>query len=413
MSWRPTLSADSAALPADGGAMAAEPAAALRADGITAGYGGDPVIRNVGVRADAGPVVSVVGPNGHGKSTVLKAITGVLRLLAGQVRINGRDVTGLAPEEMARAGVGYVPQVDDVFAPLTVRENLEMGGYLLDRADLPSRMEGVLAVFPRLGTMLRRPAGKLSGGERKMLAMGRVLMLRPAVFLLDEPTANLAPAIAHSLLGEHVRQLAEEGAAVLIVEQRARAVLAVSDRTDGISRRGARQQRPDENELGRLPHQHEVEHAVVDHCGGRHLHASPEKRRVGDYDGVPIEHLLARAGHLDCERGWPPSGHRPERRHRVHERAAQPPRAVGDLARYRGDSGVDAARHDDLRATGRAGRDQVHLPRPPGRQHPGGGGGIGRNAQYPGQVVASASGADPEAGARRLRHAREPASHAV
>ena len=225
------MSADSAALPADGGAMAAEPAAALRADGITAGYGGDPVIRNVGVRADAGTVVSVVGPNGSGKSTLLKALTGVLRMSAGQVRINGRDVTGLAPEEMARAGVGYVPQVDDVFGPLTVRENLEMGGYLLDRADVATRMEGVLGVFPRLGTMLRRPAGKLSGGERKMLAMGRVLMLRPAVFLLDEPTANLAPAIAHSLLGEHVRQLAEEGAAVLIVEQRARAVLAVSDRT--------------------------------------------------------------------------------------------------------------------------------------------------------------------------------------
>ncbi len=225
------MSADSAARPAGSRSLETDGTAALRADGITAGYGGDPVIRKVGVRADAGTVVSVVGPNGSGKSTLLKAITGVLRLSAGQVRINGRDVTGLAPEEMARAGVGYVPQVDDVFAPLTVRENLEMGGYLLDRADLPSRMEGVLAVFPRLGTMLRRPAGKLSGGERKMLAMGRVLMLRPAVFLLDEPTANLAPAIARSLLGEHVRQLAEQGAAVLIVEQRARAVLAVSDHT--------------------------------------------------------------------------------------------------------------------------------------------------------------------------------------
>jgi len=95
--------------------------------------------------------------------------------------------------------VGYVPQVDDVFAPLTVRENLEMGGYLLHRRELPPRIEHVLAVFPRLGTMLSRPAGKLSGGERKMLAIGRVLMLQPAVFLLDEPTANLAPAIAGTL----------------------------------------------------------------------------------------------------------------------------------------------------------------------------------------------------------------------
>lgn len=189
------------------------------------------MIRGVSVRADPGAVVSVVGPNGSGKSTLLKALTGVLRASAGQVWVCGREVTRLAPEEMARAGVGYVPQVDDVFAPLTVRENLEMGGYLLARTELPGRIEHVLAVFPRLGTMLRRPAGKLSGGERKMLAMGRVLMLRPAVFLLDEPTANLAPAIARTLLREHVRQLAEQGAAVLIVEQRARAVLEVSDRT--------------------------------------------------------------------------------------------------------------------------------------------------------------------------------------
>jgi ABC-type branched-subunit amino acid transport system ATPase component len=209
----------------------AEVQAALQADGITAGYGGDPVIRDVSVRAEAGTVVSVVGPNGSGKSTLLKALTGVLSASAGRVQVQGRDVTRLAPEEMARAGVGYVPQVDDVFAPLTVRENLEMGGYLLHRRELPPRIEHVLAVFPRLGTMLSRPAGKLSGGERKMLAMGRVLMLQPTVFLLDEPTANLAPAIAGTLLNDHVRQLAARGAAVLIVEQRARAVLAISERT--------------------------------------------------------------------------------------------------------------------------------------------------------------------------------------
>jgi ABC-type branched-subunit amino acid transport system ATPase component len=216
--------------PDPGGADAGEPDA-LRASGVTAGYGGDPVIRDVSVRAAAGQVVSVVGPNGSGKSTLLKAIIGVLRVSSGQVLVGDRDVTNLAPEEMARAGVGYVPQVDDVFGPLTVRENLEMGGYLLGRGELPGRIEQVLAVFPRLGSMLRRPAGKLSGGERKMLAMGRVLMLRPSVFLLDEPTANLAPAIATSLLAEHVKRLAEGGAAVLIVEQRARAVLAVSDHT--------------------------------------------------------------------------------------------------------------------------------------------------------------------------------------
>jgi ABC-type branched-subunit amino acid transport system ATPase component len=203
----------------------------MRADGVTAGYGGDPVIHAVSVRAEPREVVSIVGPNGSGKSTLLKSLVGVLRVTSGTVMVGDRDVTNLPPEEVARAGVGYVPQVDDVFAPLTVRENLEMGGYLLPRKQVSAHVEQVMAVFPRLGSMLGRPAGKLSGGERKLLAMGRVLMLEPAVFLLDEPTANLAPAIARSLLDEHVRRLAEGGATVLIVEQRAKAVLAISDRT--------------------------------------------------------------------------------------------------------------------------------------------------------------------------------------
>jgi ABC-type branched-subunit amino acid transport system ATPase component len=203
----------------------------IRAESVTAGYGGDPVIRAITVRAEPGQVVSIVGPNGSGKSTLLKSLVGVVRVSGGRVLVGDREVTNLPPEEIARAGVGYVPQVDDVFAPLTVRENLEMGGYLLGRKEVAPRIEHVLGVFPRLGTMIQRPAGKLSGGERKMLAMGRVLMLEPSVFLLDEPTANLAPQIALALLGEHVRRLAERGAAVLIVEQRARAVLAISDRT--------------------------------------------------------------------------------------------------------------------------------------------------------------------------------------
>ena len=205
--------------------------ASMRAEGVTAGYGGDPVIHAVSVRAEPREVVSIVGPNGSGKSTLLKSLVGVLRVSAGTVMVGDRDVTNMPPEEVARAGVGYVPQVDDVFAPLTVRENLEMGGYLLPRKEVSAHVEQVLSVFPRLGSMLGRHAGKLSGGERKMLAMGRVLMLEPAVFLLDEPTANLAPAIARSLLDEHVRRLAEGGATVLIVEQRAKAVLAISDRT--------------------------------------------------------------------------------------------------------------------------------------------------------------------------------------
>jgi ABC-type branched-subunit amino acid transport system ATPase component len=207
------------------------PGVPLRAQGITAGYGGDPVIRDITVQTSPGEVVSLVGPNGSGKSTLLKSLVGVVRVSAGTVRVGDRDVTNAAPEEVARAAVGYVPQVDDVFAPLTVRENLEMGGYLLPRKEIAGHVERVLEVFPRLRGMLGRSAGKLSGGERKMLAMGRVLMLDPGVFLLDEPTANLAPQVATALLTEHVRTLAASGAAVLIVEQRARAVLAISDRT--------------------------------------------------------------------------------------------------------------------------------------------------------------------------------------
>jgi ABC-type branched-subunit amino acid transport system ATPase component len=185
----------------------------------------------VSVSVASGAVASVVGPNGSGKSTLLKALCGVVRPSAGRVLAGPRDISGLPPEEVARAGIGYVPQTDDVFAPLTVRENLEMGGYLLAGREVGERIEHVVAVFPRLGQMLTRRAGRLSGGERKMLAMGRVLMLKPAVFLLDEPTANLAPKVATELLTGHVRALAEAGSAVLIVEQRARAVLAISDYT--------------------------------------------------------------------------------------------------------------------------------------------------------------------------------------
>jgi ABC-type branched-subunit amino acid transport system ATPase component len=203
----------------------------LRAEGITAGYGGDPVIRGITVSADPGQVVSLVGPNGSGKSTLLKSLVGIVRVSSGTVTVGGKQVTNMAPEEVARSSVGYVPQVDDVFAPLSVRENLEMGGYLLPRGEVAGRIDKVLTVFPRLAGMIGRSAGKLSGGERKMLAMGRVLMLDPGLFLLDEPTANLAPAIALSLLEEHVRGLAASGAAVLIVEQRAKAVLAISDHT--------------------------------------------------------------------------------------------------------------------------------------------------------------------------------------
>jgi ABC-type branched-subunit amino acid transport system ATPase component len=203
----------------------------LRTVELTAGYERSPVIHGISIAVQPGEVVSIVGPNGSGKSTLLKSIVGLVEIMSGRVQIGEQDVTGWASENVARIGVGYVPQIDDVFAPLTVRENLEMGGYLLKARDVPERIEHVLAVFPRLATMLSRRAGKLSGGERKMLAMGRALMLEPGLVVLDEPTANLAPQIAASVLGEHVRSLATTGASVLVVEQRARAVLEISDRT--------------------------------------------------------------------------------------------------------------------------------------------------------------------------------------
>ena len=204
---------------------------ALRVVELSAGYDSRPVIHGISISVSPGEVVSVVGPNGSGKSTLLKSIVGLVEIMSGKVFVGDEDVTGWPSENVARIGVGYVPQIDDVFGPLTVRENLEMGGYLLGARELPSRIDRVLEVFPRLGTMLGRRAGKLSGGERKMLAMGRALMLQPALVVLDEPTANLAPAIAQNVLSEHVRRLATTGASVLVVEQRARAVLEISDRT--------------------------------------------------------------------------------------------------------------------------------------------------------------------------------------
>jgi ABC-type branched-subunit amino acid transport system ATPase component len=240
----------------------------LRAQGITAGYGGDPVIRAITVSALPGQVACLVGPNGSGKSTLLKSLVGIVPVTAGSVLVGERDVTNRPPEDIARAGVGYVPQVDDVFGPLTVRENLEMGGYLLRKGQVAGHIDRVMAVFPRLGTMLARPAGKLSGGERKMLAMGRVLMVDPGVFLLDEPTANLAPRVAAELLEEHVRQLAAGGAAVLIVEQRARAVLAIADQTYVLGGGEVRMQGTPA-ELGARPD------FIESFLGGRGDHARP------------------------------------------------------------------------------------------------------------------------------------------
>jgi branched-chain amino acid transport system ATP-binding protein len=210
---------------------AERPAPILRAEEITSGYGGVPVVQGVSIAVGKGEIVAVIGPNGAGKSTMLKSLVGILKLSSGKILLGADDVTGHAPEDLARRGVGYVPQVQDIFEPLTVRENLEMGGYLLKDSAIPARIKEVCDVFPALAPMMRRRADKLSGGERKMLAIGRVLMLDPSVLLLDEPTANLAPILADAVLRDQVRRLADAGKAVLLVEQRARAALQIADWT--------------------------------------------------------------------------------------------------------------------------------------------------------------------------------------
>jgi ABC-type branched-subunit amino acid transport system ATPase component len=207
---------------------APRPEPVLRAEQITAGYGGVPVVRDVSVAVAPGEIVAIIGPNGAGKSTLLKSLVGILRVTGGQVLLGEDDVTNHPPEELARRSVGYVPQVNDIFEPLSVYENLEMGGYLLKAHEVRARVDEVGQVFPALLPMLKRRADKLSGGERKMLAIARVLMLDPRVLILDEPTANLSPKLADALLRDHVRRLAGLGKAVLLVEQRARAALAIA-----------------------------------------------------------------------------------------------------------------------------------------------------------------------------------------
>jgi ABC-type branched-subunit amino acid transport system ATPase component len=223
------------------------PAPSLRAEHITSGYGGEPVIRDVSLAVGPGEIVAIIGPNGAGKSTLLKSLIGILRVTEGRIMLGDRNVTNHAPEELARRGVGYVPQVNDIFEPLTVLENLEMGGYLLRNAQIRARVGEVGDVFPLLPPLLKRRADKLSGGERKMLAIARVLMLDPQVLILDEPTANLSPRLADSLLSEHVKRLAGVGKAVLLVEQRARAALKIADWTSVlVSGQTRLEGRPDE-----------------------------------------------------------------------------------------------------------------------------------------------------------------------
>jgi ABC-type branched-subunit amino acid transport system ATPase component len=197
--------------------------AALEVSGLTAGYGGPPIVENVSVRALRGAITAVVGPNGAGKSTLLKAIAGVIRASAGTVMIEGRDATGLASEKLVRRGIAYVPQVANVFPQLTVQENLEMGGYSR-RHGLHERTEELYQLFPDLKLAHRRHAETLSGGQRTMLAMARGLMVDPAVLLLDEPSAGLSPKF-QSAVWERIEQVRATNVAVVVVEQNTRETL--------------------------------------------------------------------------------------------------------------------------------------------------------------------------------------------
>lgn len=214
---------------ADGTARRTSPS--LVVDSVVAGYSTTtaPVLNGLSLTAARGEVVSIIGPNGAGKSTLLKAVIGAVRVTSGSISLNGQDVTNIRGDRLVRLGLGYVPQVMDVFDLLTVQENLEMGGYLLPKREVAARVDHVISIFPKLAAMRGRAARKLSGGERKMVAIARALMLEPTMLILDEPTAGLSAALSSHLLSDHIRRLVEAGKGVVLIEQKAVEALEISD----------------------------------------------------------------------------------------------------------------------------------------------------------------------------------------
>lgn len=195
---------------------------------LSGGYGGVDILHNVSLSVETGEIVVMIGPNGAGKSTAMKSIFGLIKISGGQVLFNNIDLTGKAPEKIVATGISYVPQTQNIFVTLSVKENLEMGAFIL-KSDISDRLTRVYDMFPALKEKQKQSAGTLSGGQRQMVAIGKAMMLDPELLLLDEPTAGLSPALQNDVL-ETVTEINKSGVSVLMVEQNARQALNVADR---------------------------------------------------------------------------------------------------------------------------------------------------------------------------------------